>query len=111
MAETIQPGYTNTFVVVSSGVDPNPADNGMASVSPIDAVSAPRLRAVIRAPDVELKFDSVRGRRYVVELSDRFDGPWLPLGSPQVGTGGELSIVDSGAILGSYRFYRLAITQ
>ncbi len=86
-------------------------DEFIAGTSPVDAASAPRLRATIRVPDVELTFDSVRGRRYVVELSDRFDGPWFPLASPQLGTGGELIIVDSGAILGSYRFYRLAVER
>jgi len=96
----------------------DPDDDGLTNAgeffsgtNPVDAASAPRLRAAIVGPDIQLRFDGVAGRRYRVERSDRVEGPWHSFGASQIGSGTEHTIVDTGAMFELHRFYRLMIAQ
>jgi hypothetical protein len=68
-----------------------------------------RLALVIIGQDVQLEFQSVAGTWYRVETSD-LEGPWAPVASDQLGTGGKLSIVDSGALRRPRSLYRLVLS-
>ena len=86
------------------------AADGVHAVA-YDAVivrSLPPLTPARVGIDVVIRFASVNGERYRVEWCDSVADPrWSPLGGEIVGTGGEISVVDSGAITRPARFYQL----
>jgi len=60
--------------------------------------------------DIVIRLASVMGHTYQLQITDTITPPaWTNAGPSQAGTGGVLTFTDTGGLLRSQRFYRVAV--
>lgn len=87
-------------------------NEGAAPVAMTSAISGPTgLGLGVEADGAHVHFDTIVGRVYQVEVSDRLTiGSWSPVGAPVAGSGQPTTVVDPDAVAESRRFYRIVTT-
>lgn len=110
----IKPTTVREFRAEFIGFAPVPEDpsNGprLIELDGFDHAIGPRV--AIRTSEVEVSWTSVAGLSYQVEYRDDVPGSnWTTLGSPVVGDGGVMRLVDKVAAGAPRRFYRVRLME
>ncbi len=97
------PGAYTLLVSVRDGIHAVAYDAVVVRVSPRVAISR-------SSSDVVITFATALGQHYAVERQDALGGPsWLRIADNVAGTGGDVTVLDPGAVNAGQRFYRVLL--
>ena len=81
----------------------------IAGTDPQNPASVLKVFPLIQGNTVQLRFQTVVGKRYVVERASSPIGPWAPFGPEFLGDGDEASVSDSISL--APRFCRVRVVR